>query len=82
MPILPTVQVEVLPVKDECEAVVLFLCIYKDITAQKVLHTVATLSAHILQEDTATNIFSGLSKFAKIAWSLNKLILFHKTNYS
>ena len=74
-------QVEVLPVRDECEAVVLFLCVYKDITAQKVLHTVATLSAQVLQEDTATNMFSGLSKFARIAWSLNKLIFFHKTNY-
>ena len=45
--------------QNEYDDVVLFLCIYKDITAQK-------------EDLSSTTMFSGLSKFAKIAWSLNK----------
>ena len=49
--------------KNEYDDVVLFLCIYKDITAQK-------------EDLSTTTMFSGLSKFAKIAWSLNKYVFY------
>ncbi|XP_023349841.1 potassium voltage-gated channel protein eag isoform X3 [Eurytemora carolleeae] len=50
-------EVEIVPVKNETDSVVLFLCTYRDITAFK-------------EPLAEANMFAGLSKFAKIAWTL------------
>ena len=52
-------EVEVTPIMNEADLVVLFLCNYRDITAFK-------------DPLAEVNMFTGLSKFAKIAWSLTR----------
>lgn len=52
-------EVELIPVKNESNIVVLFICTFRDITSFK-------------DPFSEVNMFSGLSKFAKIAWTLTR----------
>uniref|UniRef100_A0A0K2TNG6 Potassium voltagegated channel protein eaglike [Apis florea] n=1 Tax=Lepeophtheirus salmonis TaxID=72036 RepID=A0A0K2TNG6_LEPSM len=62
-------QVEITPIRNEQEIVVIFLCVFRDITAFK-------------EPLEGNNVMSNLSKFAKLAWTmtLNRSNLISSSN--